>query len=397
MAVSDSVDRTGFGFYAARNSHEQPVEVVHAALARGRVAPAACRGASARRAPPPRRSPRPRPRRDRARRRRPCSSFDASHTNERKSTRVRSIACGCDEVQRQAPRIEVEHQVREDPPVARGDSRPCLVVRELQVRVAVQLARVGCRSRRPRSAPRARTGCGSPRGSSRRRAPSARSRRSRGRARDRGACARAGSFARLAVRVAEEGVERRGGIERGECLARPLARTRPAAGRRRAREILRLVELGHEGHAAGEVEAARVVAAADLLRAGTASPRGCCRDGCRRSTGSAASPAASRASSSGSSRKPGRRSRGASDPGLRRRRRAVPAIARCARRRARAAREDAARPNRTTLAALRATVMSGSIAYVIRSRRARAKARASRGSWCGRAGRRARSTGCTRA
>ena len=65
--------------------------------------------------------------------------------------------------------------------------------------------------------------------------------------------------------VAEEGFERRRGRERGERLPRERAERNARQMVRGSGEVLRLLEAGHEGHAAREIEAPRVVAAADLL------------------------------------------------------------------------------------------------------------------------------------
>ena len=180
--------------------------------------------------------------------------------------------------------------------------------------------------------------------------------------------------------------------------ARPIARRRRCGrlseGRR---EIARLLELRHEGHAAREVEAPRVVAAADLLRLARRRAPGCCPDGCRRSTGIAARRRrrAQAAAARRDSRVAGRAAR------------AIPAAATSSRGpshchvRAKTRSAHApiciAHPSRTTRAACDAAAMSASTEYFIPSPSTRARARASRGSWCGRAGRRARSTGCRRA
>ena len=136
----------------------------------------------------------------------------------------------------------------------------------------------------------------------------------------------------VARRIVAELVERQPRQARARCRRRrrrtapperatrtPAPRTRrtarAAGGPQGPGKSLRLLEAGHEGHAPVEVEAPRVVAAADLLGAAAARAPGCCRGACRRSRGSAARRAASRASSSGSSRCPASISRGESEPG----------------------------------------------------------------------------------
>ena len=129
-------------------------------------------------------------------------------------------AGGHDDVERQPPRIEIEHQVGEEPEVERGDVG---AVEGVLARLArsppasrrARRARCGRRrSRAPATAPDARTGCAAPRDSCRRRASSSRPRRSRARSPDRAPARRAPRHAGAVAAGAAHRLQQRLGVAR---------------------------------------------------------------------------------------------------------------------------------------------------------------------------------------
>ena len=352
------------------------MEVVHARLARRRVAAALVEARARRRAARSRRSPRPRARRGRS----PRPRRGRASTRPTRTTGTRPRAVHRErphDVDRDAPRVDVEHRVGEEPPVVgarracpasgwparqrRTRSSPACATPTCSVLHAEQLVAVLAVVERLRRARRARTGCGSPRGSCRSRAPSSRAPGSRASARrrtprGRTAASRSArcSVARPARRTGTPARARR----RGAC---PSGRTGTAAGRpRRSGSPRRPRTPASTGTARRARSAGRGSGSAGRRHAGLLAHE---RAAVRADVREAVEPVVTVAREQQRlvERPLEQRDRLDARPGPSRGPRRPP-TASCARRRARAgAREQRRRPSRPTAGSVRARRMSGSI------------------------------------